>query len=282
MDHNLVETSKYLSAFFGSKFEEYRADEREYRPGNGYGQYFRCHEITQSMRDIVLNIQEQFADFRIPEKDASPQHLIETLRRFQRLLVRNNVLYDSVCKHFEGKEKPEPLHVAYNMNNEVLSAIDHVLLFDEINAYDESRKNQMKKDVSSQLAHLIRILDRFGDVARQLLIRRNDSGSPRATLKIADEYDCQDLMHALLKIDFDDVRPGEWAPSYAGKSSRTDFLLKAEKIVVEVKKTRRQLAGKEVGEELTLDAAKYRGHPDAKTLVCFVYDPEKKSPIPRD
>ena len=53
-----------------------------------------------------------------------------------------------------------------------------------------------------------------------------------------------------------------------------DFLLKSEKVVIEVKKTRKSLSTKEVGEELLVDIATYTAHPDCKTLVCFVYDPE--------
>ena len=53
-----------------------------------------------------------------------------------------------------------------------------------------------------------------------------------------------------------------------------DFLLKAEQIVVEVKKTRKSLGAKEVGEELLVDIARYQSYPDCKTLLCFVYDSE--------
>ncbi|EJF8822134.1 malate dehydrogenase, partial [Salmonella enterica subsp. enterica serovar Infantis] len=89
-----------------------------------------------------------------------------------------------------------------------------------------------------------------------------------------DEYDVQDLVHALLTLHFDDIRPEEGSPSFAGSSSRQDFLLKKEKIVIEVKKTRRSLGANKIGEELLIDMARYRAHPDCETLVCFVYDPE--------
>jgi hypothetical protein len=38
---------------------------------------------------------------------------------------------------------------------------------------------------------------------------------------LKDEYDVQDLLYALLRIFFDDVRPEEWTPSFAGKSLQT-------------------------------------------------------------
>jgi hypothetical protein len=119
---------------------------------------------------------------------------------------------------------------------------------------------------------LLKILDRFHVAALRLAKRHAD----RPTLLIADEYDVQDLLHALLTLAFDDIRPEEWTPSYAGSCARMDFLLKEELTVVEVKKTGSNLSAKAVGEQLLVDIAKYREHPDCKTLVCFVYDPEHR------
>lgn len=101
------------------------------------------------------------------------------------------------------------------------------------------------------------------------------------TIEVEDEYDVQDLMHALLMLDFEDIRVEEWTPSYAGGSVRMDFLLKREQIVIEIKKTRKGLAAREIGEQLIIDIEKYKEHPDCKTLVCFVYDPEGRIANPR-
>ena len=60
-----------------------------------------------------------------------------------------------------------------------------------------------------------------------------------------------------------------------------DFLLKQEQIVIEVKKTRKTLGTKEVGEQLIIDIAKYKTHPDCTKLLCFVYDPEAWIANPR-
>ena len=117
---------------------------------------------------------------------------------------------------------------------------------------------------------LERIFSRFYKVARQLRDRYNN----KPTLEIEDEYDVQDLLHALLQLYFDDIRAEEWTPSYAGKCARVDFLLKNEKIVIEVKKTRRGLDDKELGDQLIIDVDRYKVHPDCERLVCFVYDPE--------
>lgn len=145
--------------------------------------------------------------------------------------------------------------------------------------YPWTSKRQKKAEIgkASPIERVEKLLARFHSVARQL----RDRHSNHATMLIEDEYDVQDLLHALMKLDFEDIRPEEWTPSYAGSCSKMDFLLKSERIVVEVKKTRSGLQSKEVGEQLIVDIEKYRHHPDCKTLVCFVYDPEGRIGNPK-
>ncbi len=119
------------------------------------------------------------------------------------------------------------------------------------------------------LAVVATLCRRFHLFARQL----RDRHGGRATVRVVDEYDVQDLMHALLRLHFDDVRAEEVTPSLAGKSARMDFLLESEGLAVETKMTRRNLGQKEVGDELIVDMWRYRSHPGLRTLVCFVYDP---------
>ena len=89
-----------------------------------------------------------------------------------------------------------------------------------------------KQEEDNSQDNLELIFSRFHKVARQLRSRYNG----RKTLEIEDEYDTQDLLHALLQLYFNDIRAEEWTPSYAGGCARMDFLLKNEKIVIEVKK----------------------------------------------
>jgi len=121
------------------------------------------------------------------------------------------------------------------------------------------------------------LCERFHLVSRQLRSRHDSRG----TLDIQDEYDVQDLFHALLHIHFEDIRPEEWTPSFAGAPSRMDFLLKQEQIIIEIKKTRQGLDAKCIGNQLIDDIARYKVHPDCKTLICFVYDPEGRIANPR-
>ncbi len=142
-------------------------------------------------------------------------------------------------------------------------------LIDEIREFwtDASRPDDNQ---TAPLARLETLCSRFHLIARSLRSRYDD----RETLCVEDEYDVQDLFKALLHLDFDDIRPEEYTPSYAGGSSRIDFLLKNESLVIEIKKTRKGLADKQVGEQLLIDVGRYKSHPCAQTLLCFVYDPE--------
>lgn len=122
-----------------------------------------------------------------------------------------------------------------------------------------------------------RICNRVSLVVRQLRIRHDG----RPAHDVEDEYDLQDLLHSLLHLFFDDVRPEEYTPTYAGKAARVDFLLKEESIVIEAKMTRKGLGAKEIGEQLIVDIARYKSHPSCKTLYCLVYDPEHRVANPR-
>jgi len=106
-----------------------------------------------------------------------------------------------------------------------------------------------KSDKDQPISVVTKICERFHLVVRQLSHRYDN----RKPLEVRDEYDVQDLMHALLQIFFDDIRREQWTPSYAGSSARMDFLLNNESLAIETKKTRNGLTPKKLGDELIVD-----------------------------
>jgi len=92
-------------------------------------------------------------------------------------------------------------------------------------------------------------------------------------LSFETEYDVQDLLHALLRPWVADIRPEEFTPSYAGSSTRMDFLLPAHKLVLELKFVRDANHAAKIGNELIIDIEHYRRHPECDSLWCIVYDP---------
>ncbi len=110
--------------------------------------------------------------------------------------------------------------------------------------------------------------ERFLYVERELVHRH----AGRSTITIKDEYDAQDLLRALLAIFFDDVRPEDFTPEYAGASSRIDFVIPEYELAVELKFARDSLDKKKLGEELLVDRQRYDQRKDVRHLVCLVFD----------
>ena len=126
----------------------------------------------------------------------------------------------------------------------------------------------MKPDsVQELLMILLRGLRR----AMHPLTHRRKGAQP---LSFSSEYDVQDLLHSMLRPWISDIRPEEFTPSYAGSSTRMDFLLPAHSLVIELKFVRDRAHGKRIGDELIVDIEHYRRHPACNNLWCVVYDPE--------
>jgi hypothetical protein len=97
-------------------------------------------------------------------------------------------------------------------------------------------------------------------------------------LSFSTEYDVQDLLHALLRPWVADIRPEEFTPSYAGSSTRMDFLLPKYKLVVELKFVRDGNHAKKIGNELIVDIGHYQRHPNCNHLWCVVFDQDHLLP----
>jgi hypothetical protein len=194
--------------------------------------------------------------------------------RYASLQVSKSFGFEHVSGTFEFDLSPEDLNVQRHTTSFHGHGLDalHNAILESIATLPWLKKKDAQKAASpvpdgfSKLAGMLRRFDRY---VRQLNRRYGE----RAGLSVADEYDVQDLLHALLRSVADDVRAEEVSPSYAGASSRIDFLLKKEQMVVEVKLASGRLRDKDVGEQLIVDIKRYQSHPDCKALLCLVYDP---------
>jgi hypothetical protein len=118
---------------------------------------------------------------------------------------------------------------------------------------------------------------RFHSIARQLRLRRDY----RPTLEVDDDYDVQDLLCALLKMEFDEVATDDWTPPYTEGAPRTTLLVNKDQIAIVAKKTRLGLTTKELTDQVTADSAYYRAQGRCSTLFCFMYDPEGRIGSPK-
>jgi hypothetical protein len=121
--------------------------------------------------------------------------------------------------------------------------------------------------LSRRLAPALAILERE---------KRGRQGFP-----LHDEYDLQRVLHALLVLQFDDVRPEEATPSKGGGSYRIDFVLSREKVAVEAKMTRSSLTDRQVRDQLVSDIFGYKQHAGVSAFFAVVYDPGRQIDNPQ-
>jgi len=192
---------------------------------------------------------------------------IETANKFYSMPARwpNNDWHENICGELAAKTAfLTSLKEGIKKNPEIW---ENLLLENKT-----IRKTSSQPGIISSVSIVRKICSQFHIVAKQLGDHRHEN---RDTIIIKDEYDVQDLLHALLKIFFNDIRPEECTTSYAGGSSRIDFLIKDNKIAIEVKKTREGLKRKQIADQLFVDIERYKkSHPGCEYLFCFVYDPE--------
>lgn len=136
----------------------------------------------------------------------------------------------------------------------------------EFTAVDTAEKAKKPSSVEDVLNILVRGLR---SAMHPLTHRRKGA----QTLSFNSEYDVQDLLHTLMRPWVSDIRPEEFTPSYAGTSTRMDFLLPAHALVLEMKFVRDRGHGRKIGDELIIDIEHYRRHPRCETLWCIIYDP---------
>lgn len=144
----------------------------------------------------------------------------------------------------------------------------------DINAGTRDNKGKLIKIPIKKNEEPITILEKIFRHFPLVVKRLSERYDNRAKFVIDDEYDVQDLLYAILTACFGDIRVEEPTPSYAGGSSRMDFLLKDEQVGVETKKTRKTLLDKQIGAELIIDIVRYKSYANCKTLICLIYDPD--------
>jgi hypothetical protein len=130
-------------------------------------------------------------------------------------------------------------------------------------------QEQFERSRASAAVYLIeRMARHFGEYARQLEKRQRGAEG----FLITDEYGMQDAFHAALRLHFEDVRPEEWTPSYAGGASRMDFLVSDGEVAVELKYIHENQTSRAIGSEVAEDILRYQAHESCHALVVLVWD----------
>jgi hypothetical protein len=142
----------------------------------------------------------RFREMTLELRDLFDDAFVDGRRHSQPLLAYFN---ESVSNYVGSPS----YHGVESVKGVVVSAIARVQrnpLALKTTALAAKSSGRVDPDIVAKLAK------RLHAVVRQLRERREG----RPTLDVTDEYDVQDLFHALLMIHFDDLRKEEWAPTY--------------------------------------------------------------------
>ena len=196
---------------------------------------------------VLGNILEEFMDLPPPDDPEAREAQTNMRAKVQTALEENGLRYFRFGRVLPQGQMPE--------------APDSQL----------EQRNSVGPAKPSTVEDLLRVLLRGLRRAMHPLTHRRKGAQQ---LTFSNEYDVQDLLHALLRPWVSDIRPEEFTPSYAGSSTRMDFLLPAHDVVIELKFVRDRTHAKRIGNELIIDIEHYQVHPKCKSLWCVVYDPD--------
>lgn len=119
------------------------------------------------------------------------------------------------------------------------------------------------------------ILNNFSNAVQKVIKERRKGHD---NFEINDEYDVQDILYVILKSVFPNLKEEESTPKIGGTSSRVDFVLREEAIMIEAKMIKSTDDNeKKFIDQLKVDFESYHEASFLKKLFCFVYDPFKKT-----
>lgn len=129
--------------------------------------------------------------------------------------------------------------------------------------------------VSAPAAVLDELAEMFSRLPDYLDVLRTAANERVPPPELSNEADLQDLVHALLRLHYDDVRPEDPVSKHAGKSSRIDFMLPEAGVGIETKFVRPTLPDGKVGDELLADLGRYPTHRECRGIFILIYDPAR-------
>lgn len=157
---------------------------------------------------VLGAVLEEFMD--LPPKQGAPEYEVwrERRERVEKVLEENRLRYYRFGRILPQGELPQAD-------------------FSEV-----PRETPKAPAKPAKVEELLEIIVRGLRRSMHPLTHRRKGAQP---LSFGSEYDVQDILHALLRPWISDIRPEEFTPSYAGSSTRMDFLLPAHSLVIETK-----------------------------------------------
>lgn len=123
---------------------------------------------------------------------------------------------------------------------------------------------------TAEVALVLRLCERLPQAARILCNRQRKD---KASFEITDEYDIQDLLHALLRGYLKHSVQEDPLPKVAGtKSGRADISIEDLGVLIEVKYVHGPQDQRRIFEDFSQDLLLYTEWPHLRTLVLVVYN----------
>lgn len=255
-------------------------------------------DLIRETRDLDARAKAVQGDRELRADDEAIEGLIDAYQRWyaRALAALPEELHDKFRDLYEGGfvvkrikaflEGPGRVSAMFNTDDESglipywdhpFETTFHASLLEQRQLLLMAKQVAQKQGEALELA----ILEQVGRGLPALIDALQHRHGGRPPFVVDDEYDVQDLVGGVLAMLFEDVRPEDPSPTRAGGSSRVDFLLKRQQVVVELKMTRAALRDRDVGDQLIEDIERYRSHPDCKALVAIIYDPGRHVRNPR-
>lgn len=103
---------------------------------------------------------------------------------------------------------------------------------------------------------------------------QNPKKQPKSIIKIEDEYDVQDILYVVLKSVFPTMKYENPLAKHGGTSTRLDFVLMEEGIIIEVKQiTVKEKNDKKFINQMKIDLESYHVLDYLQTIIFFIYAP---------
>lgn len=177
-------------------------------------------------------------------------------------------LYKRMNKLFSDGQSNAPVFRRHYLKPAELAGVESIienvilLLEDNIksNSYISTDKMSILKDIFLN----------FHKFAQQLRVRQNGANP----IYIGNEYALQDFVHAILRLHFQNVQNEVSLSEYCGKESRIDFVLKDERIGIEVKFASDNLIDSRLRHQVIEDKEQYIKSGQFDVIVFFIYDPQ--------
>ena len=243
--------------------------------------------VVQAREELSARIEKGEIIARTQIDNLADLERLAEAHKIWRDLTRQTLLKlftdEQVADMFQGSRSPSPPHNLRDLPREksyfVASVKAQVLklrsIREQLPRFPLAQQTE-QRTVPGGVDAVENLLRRFHTVVRQL--RRRHANRP--TLDVKDEYDVQDLLHALLRIYYDEVGAEELAPGSAGASPAIAFVLKAEQMVIEARLMREGLDAQALRSQLLADIGYCSSHYDCRTLIFFIYDPDGRIPNP--